>query len=56
MPLDREQAKTARRTFWGSCEPEWNLFDKDGVYCGFWSEYHDGKLPKGVVKEMHVNQ
>lgn len=40
--------KTAKRVYLGSSKPEWNLF-VDGVYFGFWNEYHMGPLPKCYI-------
>ena len=32
----------------GSSAPEWNLYDVDGVFVQFWSEHHNGTLPKRI--------
>lgn len=38
----------ARRVCCGSSKPEWYLFDAEGFYVRYWSEYHDGRLPENI--------
>ncbi len=37
--------KTACRVYWGSCEPEYLLFE-DGLCVGFHGVYHQGPLSR----------
>ena len=51
MNREEEAEMIATRVYFGSCQPEYYIWDETGQFIRYYSVYHHGPLPSDVKVE-----